>query len=427
MNFLHLGLMLRNMSKKFLLVIFGFFLALLFGEIILRLCKKDSYLAEMNILLEPPYQKDESNIASIAKRHLTMYKRRPKMVHPYFGYTYDPSRMSEVNKDGFIDPADFSQIFGGGKQTFNIAVLGGSVAQSFALQELVNIQNMRPNILSHLKSKLPRFFSGKKLKLMNLAIDGHKQPQQYFVASFYLEKIDMAIVIDGFNEIGFEPSIEFPIQFPGISEVFFNQDRNRLQNILHITQQVDEQIEITNFFKKSFLSKSYLMGALWQSYMTITNGWIFSWSKGGLDKTKFYYKKKLTFEQRLEEQAIIWKKYSEMLNEIFRNKNIPFFHFIQPNQHIPGSKTLTEEEKKLFFDNSLVAPVKMGYEFLSAEQGKMKKNGYSTYSLVNIFQKTRETIYVDSCCHLNIMGNEIMRNEIVEIVSKHISKNPNSF
>ena len=41
------------------------------------------------------------------------------------------------------------------------------------------------------------------------------------------------------------------------------------------------------------------------------------------------------------------------------------------------------------------------------------------FDLTGIFQHTSETVYIDTCCHINSRGNEIMGKEIVQVISRY--------
>ena len=46
----------------------------------------------------------------------------------------------------------------------------------------------------------------------------------------------------------------------------------------------------------------------------------------------------------------------------------------------------------------------------------MKKAGIKVHDLAAIFKQTKDTVYIDKCCHLNDRGNEIMAQAIVSAI-----------
>ena len=87
--------------------------------------------------------------------------------HPYFGYESPTTRasekiLSEVNGDDFV-----------------IGILGGSVAGSFAEYSIRN-----PRHFESLRKVIPTF-RGKNLRIVNLTNGGYKQPQQFFIATYF--------------------------------------------------------------------------------------------------------------------------------------------------------------------------------------------------------------------------------------------------
>lgn len=126
--------------------------------------------------------------------------------HPYFGYAHPRLKSYEHKR------AEASE------KPYVIGILGGSVAQSFA-----RYIEKTPDFLNGIKRQLPDLAS-KNIVIWNLSAGGYKQPQQYFVASYFLEDIDLFINIDGLNEVvatDFEPV--FPLAYPTLSLRFHHQ------------------------------------------------------------------------------------------------------------------------------------------------------------------------------------------------------------
>jgi len=93
--------------------------------------------------------------------------------HPYFGYESSSMRaseriLSEVGGDDFV-----------------IGILGGSVAGGFAEYAIRNPSHFEP-----LREAMPTF-AKRNLRIVNLANGGFKQPQQFFVAAYFIGKLDL--------------------------------------------------------------------------------------------------------------------------------------------------------------------------------------------------------------------------------------------
>lgn len=125
--------------------------------------------------------------------------------HPYFGYGLSPGRTGEwldrtwqVNNAGFhgflpdhapdypYEPADNEIIVG---------IFGGSVATGTALTAQLS---------DVFEENAPPQWQGKTVRVLNIALPGHRQPQQAFAFRYFAllgQHFDAVINIDGFNEV----------------------------------------------------------------------------------------------------------------------------------------------------------------------------------------------------------------------------------
>ena len=297
-------------------------------EVGLRVLSTDQFKADLNLVLNPSqisestkFGNTEMEFEDLVRRCLTTIKKRPKVPHPYFGYVYNSVITPGANKDGFLDATDFSTVSRGEKDTFNIGVFGGSVAANFASNQNEKMLAGQASIVDVLRKRLPKAFFHGKIRLLNFAIDGHKQPQQYFVSSYFAEKIDLAITIDGYNEIGYAPLDEFPAEYPGLSALFFGKDSLRNNYLTHLNELLQNQLEATLFVSQSRLLRgSYLVGHLWSGYnhyvqREITHS--HSQYRSSLDREHPYQARQYSDDEQLEVMAEIWKKYSLLQDRLF--------------------------------------------------------------------------------------------------------------
>ena len=99
-----------------------------------------------------------------------------------------------------------------GGDDFVIGILGGSVAGGFAEYAIRN-----PSHFESLRQAMPTF-ARRNLRIVNLANGGFKQPQQFFVAAYFIDKLDLVINIDGFNDAAPGHLLPvYPLDFPNLS------------------------------------------------------------------------------------------------------------------------------------------------------------------------------------------------------------------
>lgn len=339
------------------------------------------------------------------------------MPHPYFGYVYNWAAMPRANRDGFFDPTDYSKVKKGG-DVFYIGVFGGSVASNFSLFQHERQRLGKPSVASELKKRRPQLYAGKEIVLLNFAIDGHRQPQQFAVSAFYADKIDLAITIDGYNEIAYVNPPEYPVEFPGLSVLFFSKDPSRNKYVQEIADLLQRQFRAASTFNTSpILRDSYLAGHVWSLYDRYLQDRISRAHfevHADVDRLNPYSAESVGDDAQQERQADVWEKYSALQEMMLRAQKVPHFHFLQPNQHVVGSKPLSAEEESNFFNRERAPWINRGYNQLFARIEKLKREGVEVIDLTKIFQKTPVTVFKDDCCHLNETGDEIMAQEIAD-------------
>ncbi len=69
-------------------------------------------------------------------------------------------------------------------------------------------------------------------------------------------------------------------------------------------------------------------------------------------------------------------------------------------------------------------PVKYCYPIMQAESSKLTGQGVAFFDLTEIFSNHPEQIYVDSCCHVNSSGNQIMAHAISQRIRDYVSQHP---
>ncbi|HBL00093.1 MAG TPA: hypothetical protein DD001_23610, partial [Microcoleaceae bacterium UBA10368] len=123
-------------------------------------------------------------------------------LHPFFGYVLKQGAFTneklklKVNKQGFFSLYEYPFVKSN-KNQFIVGVLGGSVANNFAVDEYVT---------RRFSNKLKTYpeFAKKEIIVLNLGNGGYKQPQQLLILNYFLalgQEFDLIVNIDGFNEV----------------------------------------------------------------------------------------------------------------------------------------------------------------------------------------------------------------------------------
>jgi hypothetical protein len=113
----------------------------------------------------------------------------------------------------------------------------------------------------------------------------------------------------------------------------------------------------------------------------------------------------------------VWENSSRQMSRLARANNVEYFHFLQPSQYYADSKPLSEEEKSLLLPGDHgEGKIRrhMYLKLVEAVQAIQQQGDIRIFDLTQIYRDNNETLYVDSCCHLNQRGYELMASAIAD-------------
>jgi hypothetical protein len=328
--------------------------------------------------------------------------------HPYFGYVN--SRMDELAS--LRENDDNSQ--------YVIAILGGSVAEHFAEYAIDH-----PQYFDQLRKAIPEI-GDRTIHIVDLAVGGYKQPQQFIVASYFLENFDMTVNIDGLNEIVL-PDLNpvYPTDFPHFTLRLYARDGFSFSPLLVYSLIFAYKATNAVPLRVPILATSRLYFVTWQGVRRILY-----W---GIQRVESRYLAAIGIEapQGQDErwaasksrQIGIWKKYIRLQRQVESARGIPAYFFLQPNQYLKGSKPLSPEERATAI-NAEVADIKDAeIRLLRGAVQDLTSEGVPVFDLTGLFHETPATVYVDACCHMNERGNQIMARHIVSVLAEQTMTN----
>ena len=105
-----------------------------------------------------------------------------------------------------------------------------------------------------------------------------------------------------------------------------------------------------------------------------------------------------------------------MMNHMKSLFGYEYFHFLQPNQYLEGSKPLSEEELQIAYapGSRRLELVQLIFPELQRRGSFLQSPNFHFVDLTDTFKTTHETVYKDTCCHLNDLGNQMLAKRIVE-------------
>jgi hypothetical protein len=126
-----------------------------------------------------------------------------------------------------------------------------------------------------------------------------------------------------------------------------------------------------------------------------------------------------------EEMAWNWAKSSIFMHKVLSASNVPYFQVLQPNQYYQTKRVFGEAEKQIAFNKETpyAKAVQIGYPALFKKFPNLKKNNINILNAVNVFDQTKDAVYVDSCCHYNQAGEVIFSDYVGRSILEALRKN----
>ncbi len=352
-------------------------------------------------------------------------KQYQYIPHPYLGFVYDATYNAAVSPLGFVGDDIVAR---GSTRDYNVVIAGGSVAANFFVLESREIRQML--------AALPAL-SEKQINLACVAIAGYKQPQQLLAVNYLLSlgaRIDLLINIDGFNEITLPLNDNYPngvfVFYPTMwKDLTADLGDARKRTLLGELTLADEaRTTLAGWFSSALLDRSMIANLAWKLVDNIlagksrnlvnelekSVGTLTSFQKGPPNEDD-----RDAVQERLAEN---WAVSSGMLSDLAKAGRFAYVHVLQPNQYVPGSKPLSENEKKTAISATpgVAETTARGYERLARRIPELGQAGVHFLDATMIFQNVREDLYFDTCCHFNKQGNDILLEAIMAFVSQTV-------
>lgn len=347
-------------------------------------------------------------------------------LHPYLGFITTPGYpglpFKKTSKDQFI-----------------IGIFGGSVAMHFWEYELQH------HVVAKTLQALPQF-QNKDIVVLKLCNPAHKQPQQLLTLNYFLsvgQELDMAINIDGFNEVaasylnnkaGLEVSMPFGMMVsPLIALADKDLSPEELALSLEVLQLKNQLKDSVNRLSECRLATCFTLRWMQAKYFFNQYGGksqLLSQLKRDEKKDSLVHldriEKPLDDGEAIERTVDMWVNSSLAMNDLLTARRIPYFEFIQPNQYYVTNRQFSAAEKKIAFDdNSLFKePTVKAYPKLLGKIGDLKAAGVKVFNAVSIFDETRDIVYLDNCCHYTDAGNEVFSNFVSQSILTVLNTQP---
>ena len=349
---------------------------------------------------------------------------QPVILHPYFGYVANPGQ-PRVNPYGFFGREPIATR---GPDVALVAVLGGSVAD-----QLVKVGG---DVLRQaLAQRGP--FRGRRIELINLALGGYKQPQQLLVLATLLAlgaQFDVIVNLDGFNEVdGAQDNLQDGVN-PFYPYAWNLHARQALDSAAMVHMAKADMIRaqrdaLRGWFARWPVAHSAFLLTLWdfldRRQEAALRAETLALRDTLADAAKMPQQTGPPFsvagdEAMYTEYAEIWARSSLEMELLCAGYGIRYLHFLQPNQYLPGSKTLTAEELAAAYDPEVAATRRVATAFpIFGDRGRdLRAQGVDFVDLTMLFRDEPRSVYVDTCCHLNQLGNQQLAEAIAGAIAE---------
>jgi hypothetical protein len=219
-----------------------------------------------------------------------------------------------------------------------------------------------PEYFKQLRQTVPEI-GDRTIRIVDLASGGYKQPQQFIVASYFLESLDTTVNIDGLNEItaqDFSPT--HPTDFPYLTLRLYARDGFSLSPFLADSLKFAYKAMNAVPRRVPILATTSLYFVTWQGVRRILY-----WGIQRLER-RYLAAIGIKAPQGQDErwaasksrQIEIWKKYIRLQRQMESTRGVPAYFFLQPNQYLKGSKPLSVEKRATAINSEVAGMPRSG-------------------------------------------------------------------
>lgn len=339
--------------------------------------------------------------------HLNWFEERYDF-HPFLNYA----------QKRIDDKVRLFQNLPSDQKVLRLAIQGGSFAMYFS-DYLTD--GPFPEKVNEGLSKIIKDSPYEKVEIINMAAGGYRQPQQLISSGLWLDKADIFLSIEGFNEyaehvhqclppewsrsgIRFHPLFN-DSTFAKLSTFF----RKTYIFFYHWSNSFDPLGKVGHFFLHQPLLKLYYASEV-SFFENIEKS---DYCRNLLPTIKAYYAKQRDQRNKHWESFI---RRHHALHE--KDKNL--ITIFQPNHHFTNSKILSQFEKDLLKGRHFDF-IDQFYPQGQALFKELKKDGLAAYDFSMIFKNNEDTFYRDYCCHLNDEGHQAFLEALIPLLKNKVA------
>ncbi|PIR48225.1 hypothetical protein COU80_05800 [Candidatus Peregrinibacteria bacterium CG10_big_fil_rev_8_21_14_0_10_55_24] len=342
-----------------------------------------------------------------------------RILHPYLGYV----QSDKIPEYAVPQPTE---------DVFTAVLVGGSVARRMGL-----VHQDGPDALIAELEQLPQVV-GKKIRFINLAADGYRQPQQLLLLNYLLAlgaDIDLFINLDGFNELYVPVNnrtlgsyAHYPEYWTSRMSWMVRKSQTKSERLFDVL--MEKRIHAANGMQASPLAYSMTANVLWYVYDQFLRNKLIS---GAWRPDDSLHRFRETYgpltasgsditADSLGGAADMWEHSSLILHHLAASQGIAYVHFLQPNQYVPESKPMEDEERaRAIGDFFWKGIIERGYPFLQEAGQRLQQEGVAFFDMTGVFASVTDPLYVDLVGHFNAQGDTILGKAMGEAIVSVLS------
>jgi hypothetical protein len=391
----------------------------------------DPYRPQIELVAEPP----GGRVTSAA-------------LHPYFGPTHQPGipfdlpaalrpaqagrgPSAATNNFGFTSTRDYPVARASARQLL-VGIFGGSVAAWFCQ---VGVDRLTAALGS------APAFRGRDVVPICFAHEGYKQPQQLLILSYFLsigQELDLAVNIDGFNEVALSPLNDArgsDISMPSVMHMdplvglldqsSLSADKvETLARIQEYRRRLNAAAARANRASSAalYLLHSRVHAVLERQYQAEVRRFDALPSAAATSMIRVTPKVRPRSGGELPEDiARGWMQASLLMQQLLSSRGARYVHVLQPNQYFTTRPFAPGEAEVALVAGSPFKPgAEQGYPALerAVASGAFGEAGMTFVNGIHLFDAERTPVYIDNCCHYTRRGYEILADAIADAAGR---------
>lgn len=357
---------------------------------------------------------------------------RDYLLHPYLGFVRDPDAPRDLtggiqapvapNAWGFFGP---DPVQPASDEIETVVILGGSFAMEMGL--------FAGDVLHDALAE----GSGRPVRIVNLALEGMKQPQQLFALQYVLAlsgDVDHVVNVDGFNEVVLPLTDNRPfgvaLHYPRAWPLFASRglDPEAQTRLGELSQLAAQRRERARDLSASGWRRSALALLVW-STLDAADAASSETVRADLRRHLEARGERRSLQEvgppdgDLDEAEArarcvdLWRRDSLELARLAASHGASYLHVLQPNQYAASKRRFTTWEQANAFtepDHDYRRNAEAGYPLLREAGRSLVADGVDFVDLTGVLDGDPETVYRDRCCHLNERAYGEVARAIVE-------------